>query len=56
MEKEIFVVIRGIEKFSIFLVPKPFLIRIDSKGILGFMEKKIKYASTRATPVLAIMA
>jgi len=36
IEKEILKVIRGIEKFLIFLAPKPFLIRIDHcKGILG---------------------
>ena len=29
MEKEIFIVIRGIEKFLTFLAPKPFLIRTN---------------------------
>jgi len=38
MEKEILAVIRGIEKFLIFLAPKPFLIRTDYKGILGFVK------------------
>ena len=57
MKKEILAVIRGTEKFLIFLYPKPFLIRTDCKGILGFVkEKLIKYASTRAAPALAIMA
>jgi len=41
MKKEILAVIRGIEKFSIFLAPKPFLIQTDCKGILGFVKKKI---------------
>jgi len=39
METEILVVIREIEKFLIFLAPKPFLIRCDCKGILGFVKK-----------------
>jgi len=39
MEKEILAVIRRIVKFLIFLAPKPFLIRTDCKGILGFVEK-----------------
>jgi len=39
MEKEILAVIRGIEKFLIFLAPKPFLIQTDCKGILGFVKK-----------------
>jgi len=54
MEKEILTVIRGIEKLLIFLAPKSFLIRTDCKGILGFVKNK--YASTRATPALEIMA
>jgi len=41
MEKEIFAVIRGIEKFLIFLAPKPFLIRTNCKGILGFVKKNL---------------
>ena len=41
MKKEILTVIRGIEKFLIFLAPKPFLIRIDCKGILGFVKYQI---------------
>ena len=40
MKKEILAVIRGIEKFLIFLAHKPFFIRTDCKGILGFMKKK----------------
>ena len=31
MEMEILAIIRGIEKFLIFLTPKPFLIRTDCK-------------------------
>jgi len=41
MKKEILVVIREIEKFLIFLSPKPFLIRIDCKGVLGFVKKNL---------------
>jgi len=41
METEILPVIRGIEKFLIFLAPKPFHIRIDCKGILGFVKKNL---------------
>ena len=41
MEKEILAVIRGIEKFLIFLAPKPFLIRTDCKEILGFVKKNL---------------
>jgi len=41
MEKEILAVIRGIEKFLIFLASKPFLIQSDSKGILDFVKKNL---------------
>ena len=41
MEKEILAVIRGIEKFLIFLASKPFLTQIDCKGILGFVKKNL---------------
>jgi len=41
IEKEILTVIRGIEKFSIFLTLKPFLIQTDCKGILGFVKKNL---------------
>jgi len=41
MEKEIPVVIRGIEKFLIFLSTKSFLIRIDYKEILSFVKKNL---------------
>ena len=41
MEKEILVVIKGIEKFLIFLALKPFLIRTDYKGILDFVKKNL---------------
>ena len=41
METEILAVIRAIEKFLIFLAPKPFLIRTDCKGILGFVKKNL---------------
>jgi len=41
MEKEILTVIRGIEKFLIFLAPKPFRIRTNCKGILDFVKKNL---------------
>ena len=41
MEKEILVVIRGIEKFLICLSPKPFLIQTDYKGILNFVKENL---------------
>jgi len=37
--KEIFAVIRGIEKFLISLSLKPFCILTDCKGILGFVKR-----------------
>jgi len=41
MEKEILAVIRGIEKFLIFLAPKTFLIRTNCKEILSFVKKNL---------------
>jgi len=41
MKKEILAVIRGIEKFLIFLATKHFLIRTDCKGILDFVKKNL---------------
>jgi len=41
MEKKILAVVRGIEKFLIFLAPKSFLIRTDCKGILGFVKNNL---------------
>ena len=41
MKKEILAVIRGIEKFLIFLVAKPFLIQTDCKAKLGFVKKNL---------------
>ena len=41
MKKEILAIIRGIEKFLIFLAPKPFLIRTDCKEILNFVKKNL---------------
>jgi len=40
-KKENLTVIRGIEKFLIFFAPKPFLIRTDCKGTLGFVKKNL---------------
>ena len=41
IKKKILAVIRGIEKFLIFLTPKPFLIQADCKRILGFVKKNL---------------
>ena len=41
MEREILAVIRGIEKFVIFLAPKPFFIRTYCKGILSFVKNNL---------------
>ena len=41
MQKEILAVIRGLEKFLIFLAPKQYLVRADCKGILGFVKKNL---------------
>ena len=40
-KKKILAVIRGIEKFLIFLAPKHFLIRTDCKEILDFIKKNL---------------
>jgi len=56
MGKEILAVIWGIKRFLIFLAPKPFLIRNDCKGTLGFVKNKfVEHISVRKTPMLAIM-
>jgi len=47
MKKEILAVIRRIEKFLIFLAPKPFLIPTDCKGILGFVRKNLSNMHTQ---------
>jgi len=41
MKKKILAVIRGIEKFLIFLAPKSFVIRTDCRGMLGFVKKNV---------------
>jgi len=41
MKKQILAVIREIEKLLVFLTSKPFLIRIDCKGIPGYMKKNL---------------
>ena len=41
MAKEILAVIKVIEKFLIFLTPKPFLIRTDYNGVLGVVKKNL---------------
>jgi len=40
-KKKILVVIRGIEKFLIFLASKPFLIRTDCNGILDIVKENL---------------
>ena len=56
-KKEIPAVIRIIEKFLIFLAPKPPIIWTNYKRILDFVKKKfIKYASTRAISALTVVA
>jgi len=42
MEKEILAVIWEIEKFLIFLAPKPFLVRTNYKGLLDFVKKNYR--------------
>jgi len=34
-------IIKGIEKFLIFLAPKSFLIQTDHRGILGLVKKNL---------------
>jgi len=41
MKKDILAVIRGIEKFLIFVAPKLIFIRTNCKGILGFVKKNL---------------
>lgn len=41
MERELLTIVKGIEKILIFLAPKPFLIRTDCKGLLGFINKNL---------------
>jgi len=41
MEKQILAIIKEIETFLNFLAPKPFLVRIDCKGILSFVKKNL---------------
>ena len=41
MEKEILAILKGINKFIIFLAPKPFTVRTDCKGILGFIQNNL---------------
>ena len=41
MEKEILAIYKGINKFIIFLAPKPFTVRTDCKGILGFINNNL---------------
>ena len=41
MEKEILAILKGIDKFIIFLAPKHFTVRTDCKGILGFVRNNL---------------
>ena len=38
MEKEILAILKRINKFIIFLASKPFTVRTECKGILGFIN------------------
>ena len=38
MKKELLVIIKGINKFEIFLLPKPFIIETDNTQVTGFIK------------------
>ena len=37
-EKELLVIIKGINKFETFLLPKPFIIKTDNTQVAGFIK------------------
>jgi len=39
MKKKIFAIIRGIKKWRLFLLPKPFKVLIDNKTTTTFVNK-----------------
>ena len=41
-EKELLVIIKGINKFEIFLLPKPFIIEIDNTQVAGFIKNNTR--------------
>ena len=40
-EKELLAIIKEINKFEVFLLPKPFIIEIDNTQVAGFIKKNI---------------
>ena len=38
-EKELLAIIKGINKFEVFLLHKPFIIEIDNTQVVGFIKK-----------------
>ena len=38
-EKELLAIIKGINKFEVFLSPKPFIIEINNTQVAGFIKK-----------------
>ena len=37
-EKELLAIIKGINKFEVFLLPKPFIIKTDNTQVVGFIK------------------
>ena len=37
-EKELLAIIKGINKFEVFLLPKPFIIETDNTQVAGFIR------------------
>ena len=37
-EKELLAIIKGINKFEVFLLPKPFIIKTDNTQVAGFIR------------------
>ena len=37
-EKELLATIKGINKFEVFLLPKPFIIKTDNTQVVGFIK------------------
>ena len=40
-EKELVAIIKGINKFEVFLLPKPFIIETDNTKVAGFIKSNI---------------
>ena len=41
-EKELLAIIKGINKFEIFLLPKPFIIETDNTQVVGFIKNNTR--------------